>query len=831
MKNEFWLTDIKTLLKTLKSDQKTGLSQDYAEDMLNKISSKNKLKKPMALTILFRQFTSPINMILIFATILSMGLGEMIDGSIILVIIFLSSILGFFQEFKASKTVDELLKTVEVKTTVIRSGKKQQIAIGSVVPGDIALLTVGDVVPADSVIISSNNLLVDESVLTGEVFPVEKTSQPKPKHEKLKVVFKGTHVVSGSAQILAVKTAGDTEIGKISSGISSKNVSAFSRGTTEFGRMIVKIMLILTIIIFLINIVLGKSAIESVLFSLALAVGITPQMLPAITTISLSTGARRMAKKKVIVKKLEAIENLGAMSILCTDKTGTITAGKMNYQQAYSSLGIKNDDSLFYGKINAKLQSSFLNPTDSAILKAKDSPSVADFKLVDEVPYDFERRRMSVLAQNTASKQNILITKGSFRSIAEICKKVTVNGELENFSKYKNFINQQYKRFSDEGLRVIAVAKKDFLSDECGLKDENNMEFIGFLTFSDPIKRDAKKQIDKLKAIGISVKIITGDSVLVARNVAKLADVNTNDILSGEEIQEMNNIELAHRLKNVDIFAEISPMDKQRIINTLKRTGECVGFLGDGINDSPALSAADVGISVNTGADVAKAAADVILMDKSLSAIEHGVLLGRQTFANTLKYIKFTISANFGNMISMSVASLFLPFLPLLPRQILLLNFLTDFPVMALAGDSVDEHQLKKPGSWSIKDIRKFMIAFGALSAVFDIITFAVLIFVFHADEKLFQSAWFIESSLSEIAVIFSLRTMLPIFKSSPSKFLIILSIFVAATILFVAYMPGVESIMGLSFISVPILISILAITVIYIFANEILKRKIMSKI
>lgn len=828
----FWSQPALDVAQNLKTNPKKGLAAQTADQRLENHPQQTYKTRFSTEKLLIRQFATPISLILIVATILSMVLGDILNGAIILAIILASGLMSFFQEYRANQTVKSLLDKVQVSVSVLRDGREQQIPVSAVVPGDILILRTGDVIPADARLFETGELLVNESTLTGESFPSEKNvdilaKADVPISQRLNSVFKGTYVVSGNGRAIAVSTGQDTEFGHVTQALRQDNTTtAFQKGTTKFGYMLVRIMLMLTVLIFIFNTLLQRPVVDSLLFSLALAVGLTPQMLPTIVTISLSVGARAMARKKAIVKKLSAIENFGTMTTLCTDKTGTLTVGAAQLDHAYNASGQPDDAVIKYGAINAGLQTSFKNPIDEAILKRRPQPR--GFRLIDEVPYDFERKRLSVLVQQPEpTDKPQLITKGSLEAVLAICSSAIIDDHRQSISDIKPKLMQQFQNLSAQGFRVIGLAIKDLNTTQATRQDETDMQFIGMLVFHDPIKPGIKSELRKLQKSGISIRLVTGDNRLAANMIASQVGLDTENILTGPQIDDLNDTKLIQAIQDVTVFAEVDPIHKQRIVMALRQNGECVGFMGDGINDSPALHAADVSISVNTAVDVAKEAANIILLNNSLSVVQAGVMLGRRTFANTLKYVRVTTSANFGNMISMSIASLFLPFLPLLPLQILILNFLTDFPSTTIAGDNVDRDQLAKPNAWDMPGVKRFMIAFGLLSAVFDLITFAVLLLVFHTDATSFRSAWFIESVLTELAVLFVLRTSQTFFRSRPSRPLIISSLAVAALVILAPFaLPQLASIFGFVTLSPTLMVAVGVITAIYVILNEWLKRR-----
>ncbi len=813
-----------------------GLTASDADSRLQQYGS-NTLKAKSSssgITLFISQFKSPITILLIAAAILSMVLGDITDAIIILIIILISSFLGFWQEKGAANAVAELLRMVQIRCRILRDGTENEWPIEKVVPGDIVVLSAGDVIPGDSLILESKELFIDEAAFTGESYPVEKNSGSVPEDAPLakrsNSLFMGSHVISGSARALIVRTGKLTEFGKISDRLRIRpSETDFEKGIRRFGYLLMEITLILVILIFAINVLLHKPVLDSFLFSLALAVGLTPQLLPAIITVNLAAGARAMAKKKVIVKRLSSIENFGSMNILCSDKTGTITEGKVNIKDALDINGNHSEKTLLYAALNASFQQGFKNPIDEAI-RVNYKAQVNGYTVQSEIPYDFIRKRLSIQLKN--EKENFTITKGALNSIIDICDRAeTEKGELMSMDSKKEQILNKYQQLSAEGNRVLGVAYKitdnriDFTKDQ-----ENKMIFLGFITLFDPPKMNVNETLDKLKHMGVQFKLITGDNALVAESIAKQIGVSHPVILSGPQISKMTDGAIMQQGVLADIFAEVEPNQKERIILCLKKAGNVVGFMGDGINDAPALHTADVGISVDSAVDVAKEAADIVLLDQNLDVLSEGIVIGRKTFTNTMKYIFMATSANFGNMFSMAGASLFLPFLPLLPKQILLTNLLTDFPEMAIATDRVDVVSIEKPHRWDIRFIQRFMLVFGLLSSVFDYLTFGVLLFIMKANEKEFQSGWFVESVISATLIVLVVRTKLPFLKSLPGKYLTLATVLIILTVLGFPFSPAAK-IFG--FVRLPMIFYgwMILIVAAYIVSAEFLKKWFYKKL
>lgn len=834
IQHQFWSKPIATVLQSLKST-KAGLPTDEAKRRLstfgkNTIANK---KKSGAILLFLTQFKSPITLLLIFTAVLSFTLGDRTDTIIIMVIILISSLLGYFQERGAQNAVQELLKLVQLKCHVIRDGIEHEISVEDVVPGDLISFSAGDIIPADCLIISSQELYIDEAAFTGETYPVEKIPGVVEANagisKRTNSLFMGSHVISGKGAAVAVSTGSATEFGAISQELASKQPETeFERGIRKFGYLLMEITLMLVIVIFAINVYLHKPVLESFLFSLALAVGLTPQLLPAIITINLSKGAKSMAGEKVIVKRLSSIENIGSMNILCSDKTGTITEGKVTLKDTVDLNGNHNDELLKYAWLNASMQKDFRNPIDEAISCAKCNSTEA-YNFISEIPYDFIRKRLSILVDGPEGA--LLITKGAVNNVLEVC---SFSGSLSDPLDIQNTREQiitQYKVLSEQGLRTLALAAKKMPGATDITKDqESGLVFLGFITLFDPPKKDARETIEQLNKLGVQLKVITGDNALVARSLALQMGFQNPVILTGKDLHEMSETALKFRLPKTHIFAEVEPNQKEKIITLLKSAGNVVGFMGDGINDAPALHAADVGISVDTAVDVAKEAADIVLLSNQLEVLIQGIISGRKTFANTMKYIFMATSANFGNMFSMAGASLFLPFLPLLPKQILLTNILTDLPEMTIATDSVDKESITQPKRWDIKFIQKFMVVFGLISSVFDYLTFFVLMWLFKAGEQSFQTGWFTESVISASLIVLVVRTRKPFLKSLPGKLLAGTTLLVVLAVLALPYTP-VAGLFGFSAMPLNFYLANLGIVTAYIFSAEMAKKWFYKKV
>ncbi len=822
----FWSMFPEEALKRLGSSL-SGLSSQYV--LSQKVTpDRKRLPFKKDIVLFFSQFKSPLTLLLVFALVLSSILGEITESIIIFNILFISGVLGFVQEQKAGKAAEKLCVLTQSKARVKRDGKISKIPIEEVIHGDIVLLEAGDIVPADSLIIEVKDLYVNEAALTGESFPSEKKigrlAEGTPLIERRNTVFKGTTVISGTALVLAVNIGKETELGKIESTLRTIiEETAFEKGIKHFGGMLMRIALFLAGIIMIVNIWFGKNPLDSILFALALSLGLAPEMLPAIVTITLSAGARRLADKKVIVRKLTAVQNLGAIDILCSDKTGTLTEGKVVIHSYVSPDGQSNPLIEKYAFINARFETGYPNPMDEAI-KKQSAIDISGYEKFDEVPYDFIRKRLSIVVAHT--NKHIMITKGALKNIIGVCDRVqTNNGNIFPIEKYVQKLHDEFEQFSAKGFRTIGICYKDVTGDPLINKDDEiNMIFLGFILLQDPPKKDIAEVIKRLKEKKVKLKVITGDNTLIAETIASQIGIPSHRIISGKQLHELSDDAIIRKVDEIDIFSETEPSQKERIVRALQRKGHVVGYLGDGINDASALKAADVGISVNNAVDIAKEAADMILLEKELEVLSDGISEGRKTYLNTLKYIFITISANFGNMFSMAGASLFLPFLPLLPSQILLINLLTDIPSLSIASDSIDEELLQKPRRWDIKLIRKFMIVFGLESSLFDFLTFGILLLLFHTSLEVFRTSWFVESVITEILLLLVVRTRRTFFTSHVGKALLISTILIAITVLIIPYISASSSI-GLVPLPLQIIATICIISLLYATLGEVTKR------
>lgn len=826
----FWSKEINEVAKSVNSSVK-GLNAKDAQDILrrvgyNRIQSKEKVT-PLGLFL--NQFKSPIVLILVFATVISAFLQDWADAIIILLIVMGSALLSFYQEYNANNAAEKLKEQVSFKTDVLRDGKPVSIPTGEIVPGDLVLLSAGSLIPADGLVIEARDFFVNQAVLTGETFPVEKITgvlaESAGLAERTNTVFMGTSVRSGNGKVLIVETGLQTAFGQIANKLTLRPPETeFERGIRKLGYLLTEVMFVLVIGIFFFNVFLHKPALDSLLFSIALAVGLTPQLLPAIININLSKGSQQMAKHGVIVRRLESIENFGSMDILCTDKTGTLTEGVVRLDRALDVHGEPSEQVSLYAYLNAKMQTGLPNPLDEAIIK-KGVAGADEYSKVDEIPYDFIRKRLTMVVQNGVL--HYLVTKGALENILAVCSRVKVGDEEQLLdSSIQTKVQERYEGWSAQGYRVLGVAVKSVSAQEhpYSKKDETEMSFAGFLLFLDPPKKGVNDTIQALAKLGVQLKVITGDNKLVAHHTGQVVGLGDAKVLTGAELNELRDEALWHAVEETTIFAGVDPNQKERIILALKKRGHVVGYMGDGINDAPSLHSADVGISVANAVDVAKEAADLVLLKQDLDVLHEGIVLGRKTFANTLKYVFMAVSANFGNMFSMAGASLFLPFLPMLPKQILLINFLTDLPEITIASDRVDDVMVERPHRMDIKFIRRFMLIFGPLSSLFDFATFGVLLWLMKANEQAFQTGWFIESILSAGVVVFAVRTRLPFTRSHPSRVMLTVTVVVMLVTLYLPYSP-LAQVLDFVPLSLPHLLIIFGIVALYFISAEMTKR------
>jgi Mg2+-importing ATPase len=821
----YWSRDTSELMSGLRASAR-GLASADAVERLRRYGANSVKDQPRitALRLLLRQFESPLVLILVFGAAISMVLKDWVEASIILAIVLGSTLLGFAQEYRASAAVAALRRRLALTVQVMRDGTVQTIAASALVPGDVIRLAAGNLVPADGLVLEAKDFLVTEASLTGESFPVEKQRGVLPADTPLarrtNCVFLGTSVRSGTATVLVVNTGRGTAFGAVAARLQEQAPETeFARGVRHFGYLLVRVMIVMVVFVLAVNQILDRPVLESLLFAVALAVGISPELLPAIVSVTLSRGARAMARRGVIVRRLEAIEDLGSMDVLCTDKTGTLTEGVIALDAAVDPAGQASSEVLKLAYLNAAFETGIDNPLDAAIVAAGERAGLATagHGKIDEIPYDFMRKRLTiVVAREGEAAEHLIITKGAFANVLAVCP---VDAAL------RERLQAYYRQKGTEGFRVLAVATKRVSARERYTHDdERDLSFAGFLLFFDPPKADAEKTIRDLAALGIRIKVITGDNRYVAAHVAGAIGLDPKAMLTGEEIARLKDESLWHLAERTDLFVEVDPQQKERIVRALQRIGHAVGYLGDGINDAPSLHTADVGISVEKAVDVARESADVILLRHDLDVLRRGVEDGRATFANTLKYISITTSANFGNMVSMALATPLLPFLPLAAKQILLNNFLSDLPSIAISTDNVDAGHTARAQRWNVNEVRRFMIVFGLISTVFDLLTFALLLQVFESDERTFQTAWFIVSLLTELAVVLVLRTRGPAMRSMPSRLLLWTTLAVGVLALAIPYSGPLARAFSFAPLTWPLALASLLVVAAYIATTELAK-------
>jgi P-type Mg2+ transporter len=808
-----------------------------AAEGLNEISHD---KPPRWYIQLFHALNNPFNWLLIAIAVVSRILDpdNYTAGAVILMMVLLSTLLRFFQEYRSNKAAEQLKAMVSTTATVSRPDVRADVPhevikafgvhlspapstlseepIKLLVPGDVIRLSAGDMVPADARLLQSKDLFISQSILTGESLPVEKFDvAPKPIAldcaipDLPTVCFMGTNVISGSARAVVVATGQKTYFGSIAKSIGgSRPTTSFDKGINGVSWLLIKFMLVMVPLIFIINLITkwnesANPVLEAFMFGVAVAVGLTPEMLPMIVTANLARGAVAMSRRKVIVKRLNAIQNLGAMDVLCTDKTGTLTQDKVILLRHLDINGDESEDLLEYAYLNSYFQTGLKNLLDKAVLQYQDLVEMKELQKrylkSDEIPFDFNRRRMSVIVHEQFRGRDLLICKGAVEEMLSICKSARVNDDIVPMEDaIRDKAVTLMKEMNEDGLRVIAVAYKVVDSKptpQYGVADESDLILCGYLAFLDPPKESAGPAIKALTGHGVAVKVLTGDNELVARKVCREVGLDVSKTVVGIDVDKASDAELEVLVEKTTLFAKLSPPQKARVIRALKRRGHTVGFLGDGINDAPALRDADVGVSVDTGADVARESSDVILLEKSLLVLEEGVISGRTTFANILKYIKMAASSNFGNVFSVLVASIWLPFFPMLPLQMLVQNLLYDISQIGIPFDAVDPEYLQRPRKWEVGNIGRFMIFIGPISSIFDITTFLILWFFYGYQtpdkQALFQSAWFIEGLLSQTLIIHMIRTpKIPFFQSTASMPLILMTVLVMAAGLLIPFSP-----------------------------------------
>lgn len=837
----FWTSNVEALFARLGS-RAGGLAADAAATRLSEVGP-NQLSRGRRRTLpalIAGQLASPIMLILLVATGLAFFLGDAGDATIVVLIVTASAAIGVWQEHSASRAVEALLAQVATRAQVLRDGRVVDVPLSEVVPGDVALLGAGRAIPGDGVLLEARDLFVSEAALTGESEPAEKAVGPSapgtPLARRTGAVFMGTHVISGSGRVLVAGTGPRTELGRVAARVGARAPETdFERGLRRFGYLLLEVTLLLVLGIFAVNVYLHRPVLESLMFSLALAIGLTPQLLPAIVAVNLARGASRMAAEKTIVRRLASIENLGSMTVLCSDKTGTLTEGRLTYEGAEDAEGRPSDRALRLAFLNAAHETGYASALDAALRALAVCPVEPGDKL-DEIPFDFVRRRLSVLL---ALDGGLLVTKGAVPEVLAVCDTLETpagaaplgDGAGGDGDGPRAAIERAFIRASEQGLRVIAVAYRAMPgAARVTRADERAMTFAGLVRFHDPPKADVTAALAEMAALGVAVKIVTGDNQAAARALSRTLGLTQAVVITGQDLSRAAASALPVLTRTVDVFAEVEPTQKEQIVNALKRAGHVVGFMGDGINDAPALHAADVGISVAGAADVAREAADIVLLEKELGVVARGLREGRRTFANTLKYVFMATSANFGNMFSMAGASLFLPFLPLMPKQVLLTNFLTDLPEMAIASDNVDDEATARPQRWDIGLVRRFMIAFGLLSSVFDYLTFAALFLLAGARPAAFRTGWFVESVVSAACVVLVVRSRKPLGQSRPGVGLVRATVLcvLAAGLLPVSPLAAP---LGLTPARPIVLVLIASIVLAYVASAELLKRRFYARV
>ena len=846
IKKEYFLKTVAEVLKMLKSKEK-GLNllevrerrSIYGTNEIIVAEKMSQLKKFLL------RFKSPLIIILFVIGTTSLTVAHDVRSAVVIyAMIILSIVTDFIQEYKSEKAVEKLKEKVISTVEVLRDGKRGMIKASELVPGDVVLLSVGTIVPADARVISSDDFFVNESTLTGEAFPVEKNNVPLADanvdiNSQKNIVFMGTNVVSGYASVVIIATGANTVYGRIASKMGEPSQETeFEKGVRSFGSLIVKVVVALVALIFILNTgITHHPWLDSLMFSLALAVGLTPELLPMIMSITLAKGSVNMAKQGVIVKRLNSIHDFGGMDVLCTDKTGTLTENRIEMVKHIDIAGRISELLLDYTYLNSTYQSGLANPLDEAVLKVNEPMDVNLYKKIDEIPFDFQRRRLSVIVE--VGDKRILVTKGAPEEMWPACLHYADLAQEKTFDQAALAQAQaKYNELSADGYRVLAVAYKNLPIEkdktEYSVADESGLVLMGLIAFLDPPKVSARQAIEMLEGQGIEIKIVTGDNELVTRKICTELDINIKGILTGIQIGEMDDAALQTAVENTTIFSRVSPEQKGRIVSMLRLNKHSVGYMGDGINDALPLKAADVGISVNNAVDVAKEAADLILLTKDLNVLSLGVTEGRKTFRNTMKYILMGLSSNFGNMFSVAAASFLLPFLPMLPVQILLNNMMYDLSQVTIPLDNVDAENVAKPKRWDLKFIYKFMFLFGPISSIFDILTFVVMLQLFKvttANAGLFQAAWFMESFATQTLVIFFIRTkQLPFVQSRPGKWL-------AATILLFVVISAIIPLTAVGrnyfgFISpgIGVYAAVWFLVVVYLVMVELVKRPIYKK-
>ena len=809
-----------------------GLTPREAEARLNQFGPNELVaaKHYSPVPDLIHIFMNPLVLILLVSAIATATLGHGLDAGIIGTIVLLSAAIDFAQTYRSQHAIERLRNRVAPTATVLRGGEWKEIRRREVVPGDVIRLSAGDLIPADAQLLTARDLYAQQAALTGESLPVEKEANedpPSAKADARNMVFLGTSIVSGTATAKVVATGPRTAFGDIAARVTARaQETAFDRGLRSFSHFLAKVVLFLVLFVVLVSIALHRDPLQSLIFAVALAVGLTPEFLPMITAVTLSKGAVNMAREKVIVKHLSSIQNLGSIDVLCSDKTGTLTSGVMSLDRSVDPFGKSSRRTLDLAWLNSRFETGIRSPLDEVILR-QPTPERTDYIKYDEIPFDFQRRRLSVVLDRQSHR--ILITKGASEGILPLLSGYEIDGQVQNLDpEDAKKIRQTSDALNNQGFRTLAVAFAEVPSHRSySSADERNLILAGFLAFSDQILPDAAQVVAALHHDGVTVTVISGDNARVTERVCEQLGLQAGHVVSGDELDRKTDPALARVAEQNPAFARISPAQKNRILLALKHNGHAVGFMGDGINDAPSLHTADVGISVPSAADVAREAADVILLEPGLRVLHDGITEGRKAFGNLTKYLLMGTSSNFGNMLSMAAASLFLPFLPMLPTQILLNNFLYDLAQLTIPTDNVDETYLEKPQRWDIGLIQRFMIYVGPISSVFDFLTFFILLHFFHSSEAEFHTGWFVESLATQTLVLFVIRTAKNPFQSRPSAPLVVTCISVVAFGMYLPFSPA-AGVLGFTRLPASYFAFLLAATVVYLFFVEIAKRVIL---
>ena len=823
-----------------------GLTNKEAQRRLNS-NGKNIVIKEVNRSIFYFIFNSlkeEFIIILLVLAVINFSLGDKLGSLVIILIAIISILIRVLEDYSAYKFNKKLRSKIVSTTKVIRDNKELEIKVENVVVGDIISLNAGSIIPADCILINSKDLFVNESVFTGESIPVEKKETNKKEYDNLfdikNILYMSSSVISGTAKAIVVKTGFDTYLGKIGKEINDKNnITAFDKGMKDITNMLIKFMVVICLVILLVDGIIRSNFTEAILFAFSVAVGLTPSMLPMIVNVNLTKGTKTLAKKKVLVKHIESIQNLGAIDTLCTDKTGTLTENKIVLQKYIDVLGKENNNILEYAYINSYYSTGMKNIVDRAIMfygsKHNLDNILPKYEKIDEIPFDYNRKIMSIIVKNNSTYR--MITKGAMEEILKRCTKVKIKGKEEDLTKELiNTVTTKAKEMATSGMQVLAIAAKKTEKGVLSFDEnaEKDMTFIGFIAFLDSPKKDVKKVINKLRKYGVKTKILTGDNQYSTKTVSSLAGINSDEILTGAEIDKLSDKALSIKVEEIDVFARLNPMQKERVVRILKNNGHVVGYMGDGINDAPSLLQSDVGLSVNTATDIAKETSDMILLEKNLEVIADGIIEGRKVYGNIIKYMKMALSADFGDVFSIMIASIFLPFLPLLPIQMLFQDFIYDFSQIGIPYDNVDEEFITFPKKWNTKGIAKFMIVMGITSSIIDVLAFLTFYHLLGYNsiekESYFQTAWFITSLITELMIIYNVRTSKNILNSRPSK--ILLSLTLLSTMLTIITPLLLHNVLSFHFeiLSIKFYLYLLSLVILYILIVSIVKRIYIKK-